>query len=41
MEWYDSQQTSGDSSYTVDDINNEREPENYYTQYETGLPSVF
>lgn len=41
MEWNDSQQTSGDSSYTVDDINNEREPENYYTQYETGLPSVF
>lgn len=41
MEWYDSQQTSGDSSYTIDDINNEREPENYYTQYETGLPSVF
>lgn len=43
MEWYDSQQTSGDSSYTIDDINNERETSGSYTSnmYGTGLRSVF
>lgn len=43
MEWNDSQQTSGDSSYTIDDINNERETSGSYTSnmYGTGLRSVF
>lgn len=43
MEWYDYQQTSGDSSYTIDDINNERETSGSYTynMYGTGLHSVF
>ena len=42
MEWNDSQQTSGDSSYTIDDINNERETSGSYTSnmYGTGLRSV-
>lgn len=43
MGWYGSQQSSGDSSYTIDDINNERETSGSYTSnmYGTGLRSVF